>query len=129
MVLREDIIEKVRQYYAKIKQLQKEIDDLGRKLFPNLRVGFLIRKKFPNYTYSNWTEQLFSLTSAISGRRLRRSAELRCYAALWRAHHLRAPACDPALPLAVTPLLAQYLVRPFNQSHQIWRGYKLGVLS
>jgi len=40
VVLREDIIEKVRQYYAKIEQLQKEIDDLGRKLFPNLELVF-----------------------------------------------------------------------------------------
>jgi len=36
--------------------------------FIHNRVGFLIRKKFPNYTYSNWTEQLFSLTIWMTGR-------------------------------------------------------------
>ncbi len=33
VVLREDIIERVRQYYAEIEQLQKEIDDSEVKLY------------------------------------------------------------------------------------------------
>ncbi len=40
VVLREDIIERVRQYYVEIEQLQKEIDDSERKLFPNLELVF-----------------------------------------------------------------------------------------
>ena len=40
VVLREDIIERVRRLYAEIEQLQKEIDDSGRKLFPNLELVF-----------------------------------------------------------------------------------------
>ena len=32
MVLREDIIERVRQYYAEIEQLQKEIDESKARL-------------------------------------------------------------------------------------------------
>ncbi len=32
VVLREDIIERVRQYYAEIEQLQKEIDEVKERL-------------------------------------------------------------------------------------------------
>ncbi len=39
VILRENIIERVRQYYAEIEQLQKDIDDSERKLFPNMETG------------------------------------------------------------------------------------------